>query len=91
MTSALSWALFLVCVAVGVAVYVVVAGGRRYRRAFENEWHRIRWERQNGGGIVSFAPEATLQDVESFREVFDSHVRVRPSVYDHEARGDFDR
>jgi hypothetical protein len=27
-----SWALFLVCVLIGVGVYIIVAGGRRYRR-----------------------------------------------------------
>jgi len=32
MTPLASWALFLVCVAIGVVVYVVVAGARRYRR-----------------------------------------------------------
>jgi len=37
MSPALSWVLFLVCVAVGVTVYVVVAGGRRYRR-MEQQW-----------------------------------------------------
>jgi len=33
----LSWLLVLLCVAVGAAVYVVVAGGRRYRRV-ERQW-----------------------------------------------------
>ena len=84
----LSWLLFLVCVAVGVAVYVVVAGGRRYRQ-METEWHRIRWERRNGGGIVYFPPEASWQEVQSFREVFDSHIRVCGGIYDWESRGDF--
>jgi hypothetical protein len=32
-----SWLLFLVCVAIGALVYVVVAGGRRYRR-MEQQW-----------------------------------------------------
>jgi hypothetical protein len=32
MTPLASWALFLACLAVGVLVYVVVAGGRRYQR-----------------------------------------------------------
>ena len=80
----LSWLLFLVCVAVGVAVYVVVAGGRRYRQ-METEWHRIRWERRNGGGIVYFPPEASWQEVQSFREVFDSHIRVCGGIYDWSA------
>jgi hypothetical protein len=37
MTPLASWALFLVCVVVGVGVYLVVAGGRRYRR-MERAW-----------------------------------------------------
>lgn len=32
LSPAVSWALFLACVAVGITVYVVVAGGHRYRR-----------------------------------------------------------
>jgi hypothetical protein len=78
-----SWLLFGACIAVGVTVYVVVAGGRRYR-AIDAEWHRIRWERRNGGGLISFPPGTSLQEVESF-------VRVFGGIYDHEARGDFDR
>lgn len=76
-----SWLLFGACIAVGLTVYVVVAGGRRYRRAFESEG--IRWERRNGGGIVHFPPGASAQEVESF-------IRVFGGVYDHEAHGDFD-
>jgi hypothetical protein len=90
MTPVASWALFLVCVGIGAVVYIAIAGARRYR-GIETEWHRIRWERRNGGGIVYFPPEASWQEVQSFRDVFDSHVRVRGGVYDHEARGDFDR
>lgn len=41
-----SWAVFLVCVAVGVTVYVVVAGGHRYRRMerqaeIDRAWRRL--------------------------------------------------
>jgi hypothetical protein len=32
MSPALSWVLFGVCIVIGVVVYAVVAGGRRYRR-----------------------------------------------------------
>jgi hypothetical protein len=83
---ALSWALFLVCVVVGVTVYLGVAAHLARR---EPEWHRVRWERRNGGGIVHFTPATSWQEVQSFREVFDSHVRVHGGIYDWESRGDF--
>jgi len=73
MTPLASWALFLVCVAIGVVVYVVVAGGRRYRR-MEVDF------------LVS-----TVAPIDRFRPELDApYVRVLPSVYDHEARGDFE-
>jgi hypothetical protein len=37
MSPALSWVLFGACIVVGLVVYVVVAGGRRYRR-MEQQW-----------------------------------------------------
>jgi hypothetical protein len=77
-----SWLLFGACVIVGATVYVVVAGGRRYR-SLETEWHRIRWERRNGGGLVHFPPGTSLQEVESF-------IRIFGGIYDHEAHRDFD-
>jgi hypothetical protein len=40
MSPALSWAAFLVCIAIGAVVYVVVAGGGRYRRMERDAlWH----------------------------------------------------
>jgi hypothetical protein len=68
MTPLASWLLFLVCIAVGVTVYVVVAGGGRYRRI----------ERQALGDERPLVRVAPI-------------LRVFGGVYDHEARGDFDR
>jgi hypothetical protein len=82
MTPAVSWFLFGACIVVGAVVYVVVVGGHRYR-SLETEWHRIRWERRNGGGIVLFPPGTSLQEVESF-------IRIFGGIYDHETRRDFD-
>jgi hypothetical protein len=72
MTPLASWALFLVCVAIGVVVYVIVAGGRRYRRMEHDALTFTQW-------VDSF-PVSTST----------SWVRVRPSVYDWQAHGDFD-
>jgi hypothetical protein len=42
MSPALSWAVFLICIAIGATVYIVVAGGHRYRRmereALDHDW-----------------------------------------------------
>jgi hypothetical protein len=74
----LSWLVVLVVLFVALVVYAaVVMGGRA-----DDEWQRIRWERRNGGGVISFPPETSRQEVESFIQVFGG-------IYDHEARGDF--
>lgn len=87
MTPLLSWLLFGACIVVGFIVYAaVVVGGRADR-----EWQRIRWERRNGGGVVHFAPGTSLDEVRSFVDVFESHIRVHGGIYDWQARGDFDR
>jgi hypothetical protein len=70
MTPLASWALFLVCIVVGVVVYVVVVGGRRYRRM------------ERDARIFSIRKAAWAESLPL--------VRILPSVYDHEARGDFD-
>lgn len=67
-----SWVLFGACILVGLVVYVVVAGGHRYRRMERDALTFTQW-------VDSF-PVSTST----------SWVRVLPSVYDHEAHGDFD-
>jgi hypothetical protein len=69
-----SWvAWFLVAVCVGGLVYIVVFGGRRYRRIVNDH---------------PWPPGKPIYVADGFEHV--SLVRVLPSVYDHEARGDFD-
>jgi len=70
MTPLASWALFLVCVAVGVTVYVVVVA-RLDRR--EREW------------------DVSTPWQSATHSTTDGYVRVMGGIYDHEARGDFDR
>ena len=73
MTPLASWALFLVCVVVGVGVYVVVAGGRRYRRMMNEALTFTPW--------VEPFPDSWSPDW--------GKARILPSVYDWEAHGDF--
>jgi hypothetical protein len=73
MSPALSWALFLVCVAIGAAVYVVVAGGRRYRRILSDADTLAQLGR----------------DVEAMRYDPLLFIRVLPHVYDWSVADDF--
>jgi hypothetical protein len=66
-----SWAVFVACIAVGLIVYVIVAGGRRYRQMERDAFTFTQWS-------------------DGFTGTPTQWVRVLPSVYDHEARGDFD-
>ena len=54
------------------------------RASARDEWHRIRWERWNGGGVITFPSGTSLEEVESFRALFDSKARVYGGVYDWE-------
>ena len=73
LTPLASWAVFLVCVAVGVVVYVVVAGRRRWRDMVES---------------VDFM-NPRMAPVDRFRPELDAPVRIFGGIYDHETRGDF--
>ena len=89
MSPALSWARFLVCVAVGMAVYLVVAGGRRYRRMIEMPQ---RWAPQcdHESQYVDGHWRCLRCGAHGCVDPCDAHVRVIGGIYDHEARGDFD-
>ena len=78
----MSWLLFLACIAVGVTVYVVVAGGRRYRRM---ERQAATWRRG-----IEVAPRVKLPaGIDPPSPVEPTVIRILGGVYDHEARGDF--
>lgn len=81
MSPALSWALFLLCVAVGVTVYVVVAGGRRYRRMEREALEPM------SPGFLRYDERPLLQDSWTVGEA--PWVRIVPTVYDWRANDDF--